>query len=612
MNPKRKSPLLFVLLSCSWIASPSYGFQFQIVKNTITAKHRQYISSSSSSSSALYNVYNDDEEKEQIEESRINVYKSRRGEIRSMLKSSESLRNFRNKNGYVSELDEEGNPINDDGGKTAVAATAFAVTFGAIILRVGGRAALVSAVGLDFVNDNPAMQNNINQVLEYAETMDPILKSGLFFFGWTLTKTFCFDAAGIVLAFSSGILFGGVLQGAVMSAIGATIGSSVAFALAKADTPIRKKALEVVEENPSLRGLEKVVSDEGLKAVLTLRLAPVLPIPLGMYNYVYGISNVRYFDFAGGIFLGSLKPYFLDSYLGYFGKSVLDGSAAAQQAQGGGGATLQDYALIGVLGVSVLIGVFASQLASETWDVILKEQEEEEKKLQAENGNSNDDTDGVTKELFGWELPQWIMGFQYGLQDADERIEALVMQEYDANVWNYTDDKSFFGIEISKGNSLPDNLNPALVDPRSPEITGRYKGFDYGAATCDGLVLSPILFSYFLKFSDPLFDEKLFEEERTQRRGDGDYKNAVDDDNGPLTSSLTSVTLSKTDGSFVEGDDRKSDISSDSDDTTSYNYTSSSIEFKKEIFRNELKALKDEMKQRLNDIDKKIDRLNEK
>ena len=321
-NPKRKSSLLFVLLSSSWIVSPSYGFQFQIVKNTITAKHRQYRSTSSSSSSALYNVYNDDEEKEQIEESRINVYKSRRGEIRSMLKSSESLRNFRNKNGYVSELDEEGNPINDDGGKTAVAATAFAVTFGAIVLRVGGRAALVSAVGLDFVNDNPDMQNNINQVLEYAETMDPILKSGLFIFGWTLTKTFCFDAAGIVLAFSSGILFGGVLQGAVMSAIGATIGSSVAFALvrdyalmfgvcfqravfkyeqnlftmiflyflnqflkAKADTPIRKKALEVVEENPSLRGLEKVVSDEGLKAVLTLRLAPILPIPLGMYNY---------------------------------------------------------------------------------------------------------------------------------------------------------------------------------------------------------------------------------------------------------------------------------------------------------------------------------------
>ena len=299
------------------------------------------------SPSVVLHVYNDDEEKEQIEESRLNVYKSRRGEIRSMLKSAESLRNFRINNGYVPELDDDGVKVSD-GGKLAVTLTAFAVTAGAIILRVGGRAALVSAVGLDFANDNPELQGQINEVIAYSETMDPIIKSSLFFFGWTLVKTLCFDAAGIVLAFSSGILFGGVINGAIMSAIGATIGSSVAFLLAKADTPIREKALEIVEENPSLRGLEKVVQEEGLKAVLTLRLAPVLPIPLGMYNYVYGISNIKYFDFAGGIFLGSLKPYFLDSYLGYFGKSIVDGSAAAQQAEGG--SSLQDYALIGVLG----------------------------------------------------------------------------------------------------------------------------------------------------------------------------------------------------------------------------------------------------------------------
>ena len=140
-------------------------------------------------------------------------------------------------------------------------------------------------------------------------------------------KVLCFDFGGVVLALSAGILFGGVIQGAVCSAAAATIGSSVAFFLAKADTPVRKKALEVVDEYPSLRGIERVVAEDGLKAILTLRLAPLLPIPIGMYNYVYGVTNVPYFDFAAGVFLGSLKPYLLDSYLGVFGKQVVEGTA---------------------------------------------------------------------------------------------------------------------------------------------------------------------------------------------------------------------------------------------------------------------------------------------
>ena len=181
-------------------------------------------------SKTLLRVYNDDEEKEQVEEARVRIWKSRRQEIRSMLKSAEGLRNFRISNGFVPELDEDGKAIKSDG-KSAVTFTAFAVAAGAIILRVGGRAALVSAVGLDFLTDNPEMQNQINQVLSAADGIDPLFKAGVFCLGWTFVKTFCFDAGGIALAFSSGILFGGVLQGALMSALGATIGSSVAFGL---------------------------------------------------------------------------------------------------------------------------------------------------------------------------------------------------------------------------------------------------------------------------------------------------------------------------------------------------------------------------------------------
>ena len=48
-----------------------------------------------------------------------------------------------------------------------------------------------------------------------------------------------------------------------------------------------------LEKRPALRALEKVVSEEGFKTVVTLRLAPVLPIPLGAYNYGSFLSHTH-------------------------------------------------------------------------------------------------------------------------------------------------------------------------------------------------------------------------------------------------------------------------------------------------------------------------------
>jgi uncharacterized membrane protein YdjX (TVP38/TMEM64 family) len=397
--------------------------------------------------------------------------------------------------GFVPELDDDGKPLKSDG-KLAVTATAFVVAGGAIALRIGGRAALVSTLGLDFITNNPELQGQMNQVLEFSDSMDPIAKAGLFTLAWTMVKVLCVDAGGVVLALSSGILFGGVLQGAFMSAFSATVGSSVAFGLAKLDTPVRKKALEILEEQPALRGIERVVAKDGLKAILTLRLAPILPVPLGFYNYIYGVSNVPYFDFAGGIFLGSLKPYLLDSYLGYFGKTVVDGSASAD-----GG--MQDYILLGALGVSVLVGAFASQLAGETWDTVLEEVKAEEK---AKAGDVEEEVDdGIVREAFGQTLPQWVVGFQLSLKQADIRINNLIDEEFDAKVWNYTK---------SEGkNPIPPELDPAFK-PGSPELVGGYSGLDLAALSFDGLVLSPSMFSGFLRYADPLFDEEEFMKER--------------------------------------------------------------------------------------------------
>jgi len=421
------------------------------------------------------------------EQGRLKIYDTRRKAIRSTLKNAEALRNYRIANNLVPEIDEEtGKPINSDT-KGAVIFTSVIVALGALTLRIGGRAALISAVGLDFANENPELRDNLDKFLAYADTVPPELKGLLFFAGWTFVKVFCFDFGGIILALGAGVIFGGVFKGALLSATAATFGSSVAFFLAKVDTPLRKKALELVEDNPSLRGMERVVAEDGLRAVLTLRLAPILPIPIGMYNYVYGVTNVPYLDFAGGVFLGSIKPYLLDSYLGCFMKTFVEGTLG----EPGG---MQDIILLVALGVSVLIGVFASQLAGETWDNV-REEVEAEQKIQTEDDNGeNQKNDGITRSFMGLTMPQWLISGQTTIKDSWVRMEEMTKVEYEAKVWNCTDQNP----------PLP-HQDPARF-PDSPEISFSGSSVNLFEVLCDGFVLSPCMIQAFFKYADPLYD----------------------------------------------------------------------------------------------------------
>lgn len=505
MTRANLSILCLLLLQCNAVYSFSFGSSLSLSQSGVTLNklntnnnivfHRNsHFYNSATTTTTELRALSEEEEREvkEIEEkARLDILIGRRKTIRGILKAAEGTKNFRLNNGYVPELDENGKPIKSDA-QSAVTLTAFIVAAGAVALRIGGRAALVSALGLDFATENPELRDGLNSVLDYASSIGPESELALFLLAWTGVKVFCFDAGGVVLALASGILFGGVWQGAVVSAFSATVGSSVAFGLAKLDTPVRKKALELVEEYPSLRGIEKVVAKDGMKAILTLRLAPVLPIPIGLYNYVYGVTNIPYFDFAGGIFLGSLKPYLLDSYLGVFGKQLVDGTANS------GG--MEDVILLVALGVSVLIGVFASQLASETWESINEEIESDKAEQLAAKGGEEDK--GIIREFMGMTAPQWIVGFQLSMQAADKRVNAMIEEEYNTKAWNYTKEE----LEGS-------DMDPASL-PDSPEIVGAGEGFDFGASTCEGLVLSPALLGAYFKYADPLYREEDFMEKK--------------------------------------------------------------------------------------------------
>lgn len=66
-------------------------------------------------------------------------------------------------------------------------------------LRIGGRAALISGLGLNFVTDNPELKENLDQILLYSDNMDPLTKAAAFVAAWTAVKVFCVDFAGVAL-----------------------------------------------------------------------------------------------------------------------------------------------------------------------------------------------------------------------------------------------------------------------------------------------------------------------------------------------------------------------------------------------------------------------------
>ena len=211
---------------------------------------------------------------------------------------------------------EAGDTATADASRNAFAASAAAVLVGALVIRLGGRAALVSVLGLDVVAEL-GIGDQIDQALAYADAAGD-LKYVAFVLAWVVAKVFLIDFVSIALAFSSGILFGGVFEGALISAFGATIGSITALGLSR--TLLQERVQGAIEKQPVARALAKVVEEDGFKTVFVLRLSPILPIPTGAYPYIYGTSKLSPLTFAGGYFLGSLKPYLLDSYLGVFSK----------------------------------------------------------------------------------------------------------------------------------------------------------------------------------------------------------------------------------------------------------------------------------------------------
>ncbi len=191
-------------------------------------------------------------------------------------------------------------------------------------------------------------------VIRFAEWVQSLGAWGpaVFILGY-VAATVAF-APAFLLTLAAGVIFG-LVKGALYTFIGASIGASLAFLIARygARRSIEKK----IAGNPKFAAIDRAVSKEGLKIVALLRLSPVFPFNL--LNYALGLTKVRFIDYLIGCF-AMIPGTILYVYYGTAAGSLAE---VASGKAGGQGATKWISLGVGIL-ATVLVTTFITRLAS--------------------------------------------------------------------------------------------------------------------------------------------------------------------------------------------------------------------------------------------------------
>jgi uncharacterized membrane protein YdjX (TVP38/TMEM64 family) len=156
-----------------------------------------------------------------------------------------------------------------------------------------------------------------------------------------------------LLTLGAGALFG-VVKGTVFVLIGATLGATGAFLIAR--YVARDWIAERVQRDPRFAAIDTAIAKEGRKVVFLLRLSPV--IPFNLLNYALGLTQVRVMDFiiaSAGMIPGTL----LYVYTGNLAKVVAGASSGATPPRGPA-----FYAVLGLgLAATAAVTIIVTRLA---------------------------------------------------------------------------------------------------------------------------------------------------------------------------------------------------------------------------------------------------------
>jgi uncharacterized membrane protein YdjX (TVP38/TMEM64 family) len=102
-----------------------------------------------------------------------------------------------------------------------------------------------------------------------------------------------------ILTLGAGAIFGFV-GGTIVVVIGATIGATLSFFLAR--TVMRKRIEAMTAKNAKFRALDRAIAAEGMKIVFLVRLAVVFPFTY--INYAFGLTAIPLWRYVLATFIG--------------------------------------------------------------------------------------------------------------------------------------------------------------------------------------------------------------------------------------------------------------------------------------------------------------------
>ena len=149
----------------------------------------------------------------------------------------------------------------------------------------------------------------------------------------------------LALTLGAGAAFGFV-AGSLVVLVGATVGATLAFILAR--TILRHRVERMTANNAKFRALDRAITREGSKILWLVRLSGFPPFT--WVNYAFGLTGVR------------LAPYVLITFLGIIPGTLAftwAGAAGAAALTGSGNRVLLIVTAVGAIAVAVFVGRIA-------------------------------------------------------------------------------------------------------------------------------------------------------------------------------------------------------------------------------------------------------------
>jgi uncharacterized membrane protein YdjX (TVP38/TMEM64 family) len=190
-------------------------------------------------------------------------------------------------------------------------------------------------------------------VAPFVQAVDRLGPAGpiAFMIGYAIACIALIPASLLTLA--AGAIFG-VLWGTVYTLVGAVVGATAAFLIAR--YAARGLVVRRLADNPRFAAIDRAVGAEGLKIVTLLRLSPV--VPFSLLNYALGLTHVSLADYLIGM-IGIVPGTLLYVYYGKVGGDLAALAGGAHPSGGTASTALLILGLVATIAVTILIGRIA-------------------------------------------------------------------------------------------------------------------------------------------------------------------------------------------------------------------------------------------------------------